>query len=1065
MLKICVLLFFFSLLFAQEKLTFTSYKSSDGLPHNSIVSITEDEHGFIWFGTLNGFSRFDGHSFLNFLPSDSAFAFLNSQLTLLHFVDSDHRLWLNGGGKGNISIFNTKTLTLDTIPNLQHDSKPVRLSPSGFALVNNEQIWMLNNSLQVESKKPLRALTAPHTGNAKHRVFHVDESRLIYTLFNDTLYAFGNFETLKFKVPLRNFAAKNAEVNLLEVFIDSKKQTWVGSYELGTLVFNERGKLLNRFTRRELGSNSVYTFGERDGIIYIGTRGGLSLIKNGKFIQRYAHKANTIGTLSSDAISRIYFSASDKMWVTTYGGGFNVAELRKPLFDVIRDGENASLTSNFTSGILKTKTHLWTSTIDGLNRKDLASGEWTQFYHNPKKPAGLAHNVLFNITEGADGSVWIATDGGGLNRYVGGKFQRFALPEGLNSLHPMRVHMVKNTLWIGHKTEGLNIYENGRFAKLMHNPSDTASISGNNIRDIFEDRRGNIWVSTVHSGVNKIDPKTRAAKRIIAPFLLGNEPYKAIWVIVDDANGRIWFGSSKNGLFSLDEKTGDVKHYTTANGLANNTIYAIENDRDKFLWISTNNGLSQLNLETLRFRNFYEKDNLQNNEFNQFSSFKDENGILYFGGISGVNYFDPKAVNEAKTDVQLTLTGFKLLNTDVFHPAQLPHVSGHTISYDQKFLSFDFTAIGMANLTYKFRLLGQSNDWIYAGKHTSASFTNLREGNYTFEVTIHEENTAFRATPAQFKLTVLPPWFRTPWAYALFALLAIALFYFGRWLAKNWRFLISPRTKFIGKFKIIGTLGVGSMAKVYEAYDPDRKHAVAIKVIEAEENTSDDIFRMFIKEAEIGKLFSHENVLRIFDAGTANSLRYLTMEKVDGITLKTAITDGLIQNDRQRFALAAKLLNALEHLHANDVIHRDLKSTNVMVNLEADTLKLMDFGLSSSRQLVSLADRSAIVGTLAYMSPEQTIGKGVDQRSDIYAFGVVLYELFFADLPFKAGNEMELIFAIHNETPEQFIVSTHPVLELIKRCMERDVDKRFAAVKDVRSSLAQFLEESHLEEL
>jgi serine/threonine-protein kinase len=320
----------------------------------------------------------------------------------------------------------------------------------------------------------------------------------------------------------------------------------------------------------------------------------------------------------------------------------------------------------------------------------------------------------------------------------------------------------------------------------------------------------------------------------------------------------------------------------------------------------------------------------------------------------------------------------------------------------------------------------------------------LREGSYIFEATIHEENAAFVAAPLRFKLTVLPPWFRTTWAYFLFAFIALLLFYLGRWLAKNWRFLISPRTKFIGKFKLIKILGTGNMSKVYEAYDPDRKKAVAIKLVENDENTADDIFRMFIKEAEIGKELEHENIVRIFDAGTANNARYLTMEKIEGITLKTAINENLIKTDTERFAIAAKLLRALAYLHEKGIVHRDLKSSNVMVNLKTGDLKLMDFGLSSARQLVSLADRSAIVGTLGYMSPEQTIGKGVSQQSDIYSFGVILYELFFNELPFLAANEMELIFAIHNETPTQFILSKKPIINLIKTCMARDVAARFA---------------------
>ncbi|MCK6543287.1 serine/threonine protein kinase, partial [bacterium] len=228
---------------------------------------------------------------------------------------------------------------------------------------------------------------------------------------------------------------------------------------------------------------------------------------------------------------------------------------------------------------------------------------------------------------------------------------------------------------------------------------------------------------------------------------------------------------------------------------------------------------------------------------------------------------------------------------------------------------------------------------------------------------------------------------------------------------------------------------------------------VALKLLHESIADTKDGLQRFLKEAEVGKLIHHPNVVKIYGAGSSETRRFITMEMVEGKTLKQAIREhGVFSTDDTK-KIIIQIVEGLAQIHAHGVVHRDLKSDNIIIKPDGIVV-IMDFGLARIKGMTSVAARDQLVGTLAYMSPEQTIGKEVDHRSDIYSLGVIAYEMLYGEMPFIANNEMELILAIHNETPPRLTAAVQtPCSEFVRICLAKNPEERFANMNMVMQFL------------
>jgi len=257
--------------------------------------------------------------------------------------------------------------------------------------------------------------------------------------------------------------------------------------------------------------------------------------------------------------------------------------------------------------------------------------------------------------------------------------------------------------------------------------------------------------------------------------------------------------------------------------------------------------------------------------------------------------------------------------------------------------------------------------------------------------------------------------------------------------------------------EIIEKIGSGGMGVVYKALDLNLDRVVALKILLPEFSRDDEFKKRFLTEARAAATMNHPNIVITFQVGSTNNIHFIAMEYIDGKGLKQ--WRATTRNLATRVAVAQQAASALMHAHSHQIIHRDIKSDNILVDSQ-NQVKIMDFGLAKTLRKTnsSLTRTGDTLGTLAYMSPEQASGLKVDHRADIFSFGVVLYELFAGSLPFTGDYELSVMYAILNEEPAPLTVANPDIPQAIEKVvmksMQKDKEKRYQSMAALYEAMA-----------
>jgi predicted Ser/Thr protein kinase len=276
----------------------------------------------------------------------------------------------------------------------------------------------------------------------------------------------------------------------------------------------------------------------------------------------------------------------------------------------------------------------------------------------------------------------------------------------------------------------------------------------------------------------------------------------------------------------------------------------------------------------------------------------------------------------------------------------------------------------------------------------------------------------------------------------------------------------------LGPYAIDGLLGAGGMGEVYKARDTRLDRTVAIKVLPSDVAADKESRERFQREARSISSLEHPNVCALYDVGEADGRAYLVMQYLDGSPLSERLRKGPLPTE-QALRIAIDISNALDAAHRHGIVHRDVKPGNIM--LTSSGAKLLDFGLAKQQAIVSgvsidpatgaasgqLTAAGTIVGTLHYMAPEQVRGEPTDTRSDIYAFGAVLYEMFSGKPPFSATDPASLIGAILNRAPPPLTPppESSRIERAIRVCLEKEAGDRWQSARDLSRELRWIAEE------
>jgi signal transduction histidine kinase/ligand-binding sensor domain-containing protein/DNA-binding response OmpR family regulator len=800
-------------------INFTSITVKDGLLSNSIYAILKDRYGLMWFATTDGLNKYDGTNFTVYRnnPDDSSSLRTNEVLSL--HEDRAGNLWIGTGG-GGLSLYDRQKNSFEH-----------------FALNFNNKGLTRNGVI--------KSICSDYRGK-------------LWIAQYGSLYVMDPASRAVSEIYLPDANGNPVKTVIQCVFEDSKHRIWIGT-DNGLFRYSIETNSFRRYLYKEgdpssLGNDKVRAIAEdKSGTIWAGTRDGLSKLQpDEQHFITYRNIPGNEGSLSNNRVICITADNDGLLWVGTIDGMnvFNTATQKISRYN-IEDGNIFSLTSKAISCAYFDKDGIYWfgSFMRGINKYDKNINLFGLKLSNTFNKNGGPSPIVTSFAENGDGNVYVATFDAGLYEfnYRTGQVRQTDIPATPPII--MALHMVnENQLYIGTYGKGVIILntETGKTEQF-----DAGYAPGTAyVNDIFcigEDSKGNTWVGTNGAGIfvvhdNKViakyTPAPSGADERLLPIngyirAIEEDAEKNIWIgthggglavykpgsdtwtiynqensqlpsdkiqsLICDSRGSMWVGTDGGGLSFFDKQKKQFKRFTERDGLQNTTIYQIVEDLRGQLWLSSNTGISSMDPASCKFRNFTSYHGVQNSNFFHGSGIRLADGQLMFGGLEGINYFDPSRFTINHNVPKVLLTDLKISNKSVIAGSDAPikeHISiAKEIRLDYKqgfalsFVALNYT-LAKQNL-YAYKLEGFDKDWNYTGTNNTATYTNLDPGSYTFLVKASNNDGVWNTSESRIKIYVRPPFWRTTGAYIFYVLAITALLLYSRY-----RVLSALRRKF-----------------------------------------------------------------------------------------------------------------------------------------------------------------------------------------------------------------------------------------------------------------------------
>ena len=781
------------LLFAQEARAqqpiarFESFGQEDGLPQSTVISITQDHEGFLWVGTLDGLSRYDGYGFETFVHETDREGSLSNSLSLALLVDAEGRLWTGTAG-GGLDRFDAVQKRFRHVPGEDGSGS----SPVIYDLIQDEsgRIWCGTRAgVMLLDDGETRFLPLPGRSPEGEppnvTAMLVDrEERMWVGTFGRGLYLLDRREERFQHQPVAGLEEDERIYSLLE---DSNGVLWCGS-ERG--LFHRRGT--EPFQRHQLTTSPVSALlQDHRGSLWIGTHGRGVYRMLGDQIYHFPGK-DRAGDISDSDIWTIFQDRNRVIWIGTDNGG--LVKYRDTSFKHYRRGDEGSGLSHDQVWAIQEDRggSLWVGTSGGLNRLDRHSGRIRRYFEGD---GGLSSDKVRSLHETRAGVLWLGTHGGGLNRYdaAGDSFQDFRHdPQDPDSLGSNIVTALledsDGLLWVGTDRQ-LNAYDGKRFIRYVpdfDNPG--RGPSDDFILTLKQDERGRLWIGTMGGGLDLWDGSRFISHRHRSddPTSISNDQVTSIWQ--EPGSGDLWLGTYGGGLNRFDPEEGTARVWSTKEGLPNQVVYGVLGDGTGRLWLSTNRGIVCFDMLTERFRAYGLADGVQGYEFNKGAFFKSRRGELFFGGINGFNAFNGEDIVQDLEPPNVVLTDFLIHNVPIAPRRLDPDSPLETvinaaerleIGHRERMISFEFAGLHLvdpAHNAYRYKLEGHDLDWIdTSADNRRATYTNLDAGKYTFKVMAANRDGVWSQVEKTLELRVHPPPWLSIWAKSFYAAVVILL--------------------------------------------------------------------------------------------------------------------------------------------------------------------------------------------------------------------------------------------------------------------------------------------------
>jgi signal transduction histidine kinase/ligand-binding sensor domain-containing protein len=821
--KRIVILLFFSIFVLTQVASGNSFKSSypgniyfrnygidEGLVNGSVNCIYQDHYGFIWIGTSNGLSRFDGYEFLNFRedPGDPKSPY--SDFILRIYEDSQNRLWI--GTHRSLELYNRQKKEFELKFPVYRDNLYV-------------------NEFYEDSRGILWAATAK-------------EGMLRYRPEKDS-----------FVVADMNSWYKYSISGLNDVVEDRNGCLWLASEDSGVYKVDMNQQKIKQFRYQpddpnSLPHNSVQNLqiDQRQNIWMATYGGGISKYNPEKEEFTIYKKTPGEGSLSSNLVFSLLIDSQSNLWVVSESG-LDLFQPENKTFHNYHhiEGKSNTLVNNKLWCIYEDPSkNLWLGHyLEGVSFTNFNNQRPFEILSEQTNPSGLSNKYVSAITRDNQGNIWIGTDGGGINifdeHHNAVKLLEYQDKSRATNVILSFLKHSNGKIYYGTYRDGLYCYnpQNGQIKRFMHQGKTTLMQRHNDIRDMAEDENGNIWIATHGAGIDVFDPDKEQFTAHYGKYDSDIEqtlPYRWLNSIYLDKKRIAWIGSL-GGMIRFDIPSQNITHlpdtsqfglrsnrifhvtgdgrgnlviatdrglcvhntasdssewFTREDGLAHNNVKSILIDDNYNYWIGTFNGLSKYSPKTKKFVNFQSTDGLSGDQFINGAAYKSAEGRLFFGTTQGLTYFYPEEIKVDSALVPVCITRLKILNHEISPGEKIDNrevleksismTDTISLKYDQSMFSIGFSAIHYTSphdIRYKYKLEGFNETWIYTGaEDRTATYTNLEPGIYTFKVLATNRDGVWSGNPETLTVKIIPPFWMTLWFKLFIILLVIMLMVF-----------------------------------------------------------------------------------------------------------------------------------------------------------------------------------------------------------------------------------------------------------------------------------------------
>lgn len=798
----------------QKEINFISLTTEDGLSSNNINAILKDRYGMVWLGTEDGLNKFDGTHLTIYRhnPVDSG-SLLSNEILSLH-EDKAGNLWVGTSG-GSLSLYDRKK---NRFIHFRAGKGPNSIKNNVIRGVCSDytgKIWIahydgvnvLDPKTGIISLPPIAKNNLnPTSFKSCNTVFEDQGHRMwIGTTQGAFRYDPANHSISHFSHQPGD-AASLGNNNVNAITQDNRGNVWIATNN-GLSKWDRNTDRFINFTHDDkqpssLSSAGVSTVAVDGDNLWIGTTEGLNIMNMlTDKIDKYQLDHRNIHGLTAGRIKCIYIDKQGIYWLGTIRGGVDRYDKNLNLFNYVRSnyfdekGLNASVVNAFEEA---ENGNVFVGTDSrGLSIFDPKT---KLFQHVPIRSTGKNANdrlVVLSLKLGRNKQLKIGTFGQGLI-YMDPdlkKYSQLLQGPGIEDLNSSDIYCITETrdgnTWVGTNGQGINVLDANRKVIRRYTPNpiqknDVLLPINGYIREICEDKEGLVWIATHGGGMAVLQPSS--GKFTIYNTMNSNLPNDKIQSIIEDSRGLIWAGTLGGGLVEFNKTTKKMTVYSEDDGLQNSTVYEIQEDNKGMLWVSTNKGISSIDTKTKAVSNYNHHNGLQHNNFARGASIRLSDGTLFFGGLDGINYFDPSLLIKNKNIPTVMITGLRISNQPVQAAEKGPiqdHISVAkeiNLNYKQNF-ALDFVGVSYTapeQNKYAYKLEGFDKDWNYVGNTTTASYTNLDPGRYVFRVKASNNDGVWNNEGASITVYVHPPFWRTTYAYIIYVLAAIGTLFYIR---------------------------------------------------------------------------------------------------------------------------------------------------------------------------------------------------------------------------------------------------------------------------------------------